>query len=68
MELLENDKHALRLLWSDPKERQRIQLCILQAIANGSDLSVREADSVLEQLELILEPEEEEKSRPDPAT
>lgn len=67
MELYENDKHNLRKLWLNPVEKQRVQMCISQAIANGSDMLAKDVDSVLNQLDLILEEEEAEETKPDQA-
>lgn len=67
MELYDNDKHSLRLLWLNPVEKQRVQMCITQAIANGSDMTAKDVDTVLNQLDLLLETDEPVEPRPDPA-
>lgn len=54
MELLDVDKLALQSLWQLPKERQRIQMILFQAIADSTDLSAKDVDNVIQAIDTML--------------
>lgn len=54
MELLDVDKTALQSLWQSPKERQRVQMILFQAIADTTDLSAKDVDNVMGALDNLL--------------
>lgn len=67
MELLDADKLALKGLWDLPRERQRIQMILFQAIADSTDLTAKEVDSVINAIDTMLISEKLESSKGDQA-
>lgn len=54
MELFDETKAPLVSVWDDEKQRQDSKVVILQAIANISDISVKEADAILDEMDRLL--------------
>lgn len=68
MELYKEDKVALREMWDNPVLRQQAKLIFTLAIGNATDLSVKEATLVMDELDELLKDEEEATERKtDPA-
>ena len=64
MDIFEETKASLVDIWEDNQQRQRAKLVILQAIANVTDVSVKQADEVLDELDRILLKEQAEVEPP----
>ena len=67
MELFESNLQPLRSLCVKPKQKQSLQMLVYMAIANTTDLPAKDVESVLAELDRLLETEEDSVSRPDPA-
>jgi hypothetical protein len=59
MELLDHNKSGLKKLWHEPTERQNAKIVILEAM-KGTDITVKVAEEVLEEMDRLLEDETEE--------
>ena len=59
MELLDHNKSGLRKLWHEPTERQNAKIVILEAM-KGTDITVKVAEEVLDEMDRLLEDQEEE--------
>lgn len=68
MEIMESDKLGLKSLWDLPRERQRVQMVLFQAIADSTDLTAKEVDAVIETINNLLSTEKLEAPRKDQAT
>jgi hypothetical protein len=67
MELFESNLQPLRSLVVKPKQKQSLQMLVYMAIANTTTLPAKDVESVLAEMERLLEVTEDEQSRPDPA-
>jgi hypothetical protein len=67
MELFESNLQPLRSLVVKPKQKQSLQMLVYMAIANTTTVSAKDVESVLAEMERLLEVAEDEQSRPDPA-
>ena len=65
---MESDKLGLKSLWDLPRERQRVQMVLFQAIADSTDLTAKEVDAVIETINNLLSTEKLEAPRKDQAT
>lgn len=54
MELFEADKHGLQSLWEVPREKQRVQMILFQAIADSTELSAKEVDGIIQAIDSML--------------
>jgi hypothetical protein len=67
MELFESNLSVLRTLCSKPKQKQSLQMLVYMAIANTTELPAKEVESILAEMERLLELEEENQPKPDQA-
>jgi hypothetical protein len=67
MELFESNLTPLRSLVVKLKQKQSLQMLVYQAIANTTDLPAKDVEQILAEMERLLEADEEEATRPDPA-
>jgi ATP/maltotriose-dependent transcriptional regulator MalT len=63
MKLLDHNTEKLKDIWVNPILRQNAEVVIMTAISLATDLSVADADKVLDELERLLEDEEEDKTQ-----
>ena len=59
MELLSHNTTGLKTLWNSPTERQNAKIVILEAM-KVSDISVKVAEDILDEMDRLLEDQEEE--------
>ncbi len=67
MELFEADKHGLQSLWEVPREKQRVQMILFQAIADSTELSAKEVDGIIQVIDSMLTAEKEPAPKADQA-
>lgn len=68
MDIFDETTLALKNTWDDDIKRQQAKIVIITAIGNATELSVKEAQLVLDELDTMLLSEKEEKSnRIDPS-
>lgn len=68
MDIFDETTFGLKSIWTNDKERQNAKLVILQAIAEATTLTAKDANAVLAELDhMLLTEKEEGKKRPDPA-
>ena len=58
MELFETNLAPVRAFCAKPKQKQSLQMLLMTAIANATDLPAKDAEAVLTQIEQLLEVEE----------
>jgi len=63
MDSYEKNTRRLKVVWQNDDDRQGAKIVITQAIASSSDLSVKVAFDILEELDRLLLPEPEEKNK-----
>lgn len=67
MDIFDETKVPLKAVWDDAVKRQQAKILIMAAIGEGSELSVKEAQIILEKLdEMLIGEKEEEVKRLDP--
>lgn len=59
MELLSHNTTGLKTLWNSPTERQNAKIVLLEAM-KVSDISVKVAEDILDEMDRLLEDPEEE--------
>jgi len=62
MKLLDHNTEKLKDIWASPVLRQNAEVTIMTAISLATDLSVADADKILDELERLLQDEEEDKT------
>lgn len=67
MELLDADKLGLKSLWESPRERQRVQMILFQAIADSTELTAKDVDAVINTIDNMLTSEKLEVPKGDQA-
>ena len=67
MELFESNLSPLRTFCTKLKQKQSLQMLVYMAIANTTELPAKEVESILSEMERLLELTEELTSRPDPS-
>lgn len=67
MELFDENLEDARTIWQSPARRQNFQMIIYKAIAASTDLPAKEVEEVIAEIGRILEIEEKDAPRPDPA-
>ena len=63
MDIFAETKAPLVQIWEDNRQRQGAKLVLLQAIANATDVSVKQADEIFYELDQMLLKEEEAKQK-----
>lgn len=63
MEIYDETKEGLKNLWEDSVLRQQAKIVITQAIGNATSLTVKEAQDIMEELDVMLKPEEEDNKK-----
>ena len=65
MDSYEKNTQRLKAVWQDDDDRQGAKIVIMQAIASSSEISVKVAFDILDELDrLLLEAPEEKNSQP----
>ena len=67
MELLDADKLGLKSLWDTPRERQRVQMILFQAIADSTELSAKDVEAVINTIDNMMTSEKIEAPKKDSA-
>jgi hypothetical protein len=67
MEIFESNLTAVRTLWQKPRARQSLQLVIYQAIAENTDMTAKDIEQVIQGIDQLLQEEEVQETRHDPA-
>lgn len=62
MRLLEHNTEKLKDIWVNPILRQNAEIVIMTAISQATNLSVSDADKILDELDIILQDKEEDKT------
>lgn len=63
MDIFEETKAPLIDIWENNQARQNAKTVILQAIANATDVSVKQADEIFDEMDRMLLKEEETTSK-----
>lgn len=62
MRLLDYNTEKLKDIWVNPILRQNAEIVIMTAISQATNLSVSDADKILDELDIILQDKEEDKT------
>lgn len=54
MDIFEETKAPLTHIWKNDQQRQATKMVIIQAIANVTELTAKEADSITDELDRML--------------
>lgn len=60
MKLLDHNIEKLKDIWANPVLKQNAEIVIMTAIGQATELSVADADKILDELENILKDKEED--------
>ena len=64
MDIYDHTKETLKGIWDDDDQRQNAKILIMTAIGTVSEVTVKDADSILEEMDrLLLSEEEDDKLR-----
>lgn len=63
MEIFDETKKGLRNIWEDQDQRQKAKIVMTMAMGNASNLTVKESQDILDELDRLLEPQTEEDKR-----
>lgn len=67
MEIFDETIIGLKNIWDDPGLRQQAKIVLTKAIGEATELSVRESQAILDELDRMLKTEdEEEKTQTNP--
>ena len=69
MDIYEENKIQLKAIWDSEHDRQHAKIVLFAAISEATELTAKECDAIFVALDhLLLDKDDQNETRPDPAT
>ena len=69
MDIYDENKIQLKAIWDSEQDRQHAKIVLFAAISEATDLTAKECDAIFAALDqLLLDKDDQDETRPDPAT